>query len=974
MKNGFRKDSSYWDRKLAAYLHDPPDKPIRIQGHEDRSAMLLEALGVQYSLSPDLYKQADIMASGMDRTKLLGYSRNKKDDGSVDFSRSPFLTHPTGNGPGLRLELPGDIDVKKTAEEIKLIIQEDLDGPEGICSRFRNDPDGLAAARFHYVHHVLRARLSEEYVGGLGAFWNRLPADTRIPDHSIWQHCGLVSALASCIEESEIGQASLVVFGIAPVQDFIERARKLRDFWTGSLILSWLAFEGTREIVYRFGSDHVLYPSLVGQPMIDQMLRKECGLQGVAWKKRDAVEKKECGLQGIARKTRDVVENKVASLPNKFVFLAPAGKEEETANAVESRIRNEWRNLGKIVFAHVVENRLCKQDEYVERQFERQMEGYFQFHWAACPFLEVSKRENVKKMLPESVWKGPFEFRDDAEKLSVGFRDRHLPYVATHALAQTFLAAGKTYRREPRTREDGIKCPLYGNLEILRYGADKGKNPRPEHDPFWSEFKANWGEKPDFKSKERLSSIALVKRIAGIVLEKEKITGHPLYPFFESGFRFPSTTEVALTDYLAKVEKGLPEMTATLGAHWKRILAQYQHQIDEDRETNETDSDEICELAPGQDKICEDIMEVMKNNGVSLDEADKYYAVLMMDGDKMGSLVAGETLHSKWESVIHEKLVEKMKEQMHGENYNLFWEKHLRDRRILAPSVHTAISEALGDFSLHAVPKIVEKYNGHLIYAGGDDACAFFPVSTVIQAAREISKAYTMGFVKFDDSHPAGIEIGDSVFPFRGRLGVHLGEGENISVSAAVLIAHHKRPLKGVVKRAHELLKSEAKENCGRNAIVVELAKRAGGSRLFSSKWHEKPLAGLAVGSTDKRTTVLDCFLDLAKELGKGEKSLLSSSLVYGLEELTPGIEALAKTCPEKIGTFLTKRISRSGGGRDDEKKEQIGKLAERVAALVVRKGEKDQVRIETEPLVIARFMGPLILNAERRMKADEKR
>ncbi len=28
-------DTSFWKRKLAAFLHDPPHKPYRIAGHED---------------------------------------------------------------------------------------------------------------------------------------------------------------------------------------------------------------------------------------------------------------------------------------------------------------------------------------------------------------------------------------------------------------------------------------------------------------------------------------------------------------------------------------------------------------------------------------------------------------------------------------------------------------------------------------------------------------------------------------------------------------------------------------------------------------------------------------------------------------------------------------------------------------------------------------------------------------------------
>ncbi len=199
---------------------------------------------------------------------------------------------------------------------------------KGLSDYFEKDPISFAPARFHYVHHVLRERLADENVGGLGGVWHRMPADTRIPDHSIWQHCALVSSLASCFELSPEKRASILVFNITPVQDFIARARKLRDFWTGSLIFSWLAFEGIRKLIYLLGSDHILYPSLIGQPMVNWLLAKECGLGMLARAENTA------GLAGVA------------SFPNKFVCLVPTGQEDSIRRSNQAehfgRLASPW--------------------------------------------------------------------------------------------------------------------------------------------------------------------------------------------------------------------------------------------------------------------------------------------------------------------------------------------------------------------------------------------------------------------------------------------------------------------------------------------------------------------------------------------------------------------------------------------------------------------------------------------------------
>jgi CRISPR-associated protein Cmr2 len=77
---------------------------------------------------------------------------------------------------------------------------------------------------------VLRFQLAEQNKAGLGGLWHRLPADTRFPDHSIWQHNALTSALYSSMRLAGCADnIGLMVFSLAPVQGFIENARKLRD-------------------------------------------------------------------------------------------------------------------------------------------------------------------------------------------------------------------------------------------------------------------------------------------------------------------------------------------------------------------------------------------------------------------------------------------------------------------------------------------------------------------------------------------------------------------------------------------------------------------------------------------------------------------------------------------------------------------------------------------------------------------------
>jgi CRISPR-associated protein Cmr2 len=101
-----------------------------------------------------------------------------------------------------------------------------------------------------------------------------LPADTRIPDHTIWTHNQVTSAIAGCFSNSEL-KAAFLKFQIEPVQEFIAAARSIRDLWSGSFLLSWLMTAGLKALSEEVGPDAVIFPSLYGQPLFDLRWRDE---------------------------------------------------------------------------------------------------------------------------------------------------------------------------------------------------------------------------------------------------------------------------------------------------------------------------------------------------------------------------------------------------------------------------------------------------------------------------------------------------------------------------------------------------------------------------------------------------------------------------------------------------------------------------------------------------------------------------
>ncbi|WNS77429.1 type III-B CRISPR-associated protein Cas10/Cmr2 [Bacillus sp. DTU_2020_1000418_1_SI_GHA_SEK_038] len=109
-----------------------------------------------------------------------------------------------------------------------------------------------------------------------------------------------------------------------------------------------------------------------------------------------------------------------------------------------------------------------------------------------------------------------------------------------------------------------------------------------------------------------------------------------------------------------------------------------------------------------------------------------YYAILMMDGDNMGSLFSGERMES-----------------------------------------YSEVSKKLATFAMDAVPKIVEKeVRAQLVYAGGDDVLAFMPVQDALKIANDLRFAFSSeeeGLGK-GATASAGLVIGHEKAPLQGLL------------------------------------------------------------------------------------------------------------------------------------------------------------------------------------------------------------
>lgn len=898
----------YWQHKLSVYLHDPPHKCLSIKEHERWAKDIANCLGHPIA-GKDQYKSADMISSGLTRAATPKYSPNENKNGAVDFTKSPFITHPLVKCKPLKLALTDRINPEEVHNALLDILSADIEK-----TSFQAADEERARRILFYLSFVLKKRLRTENAGGLGAAWDYLPADTRIPDHPIWQHTALTSAIASSMKQDGNGNVSLAVFAITPVQAFIAKARKLRDHWLGSVILSYLAFSAIRHLSETIGPDHLVYPSLHDQSLVESWLSRQYDFGDLLAEKDQSIKQTVEGGKSIA------------SFPNKLVFIAPTAQAEEICQGVSEAVQKEWLRLAGIVRDFI------GSEDALHNLFDYQVLDYWQYSFASIRLPKPDETEQLAKLLHKEKW------QDEAETIK-RFASMHGEatariYSAAHSLIQGTLAASKQKPVKLRKPQNGEKCPLCGEHEVLHNINQPEKSSAAAYKEgiktFWDNLRNRFnaqGSSSEIGENERLCAVCSVKRFLPRAIRKMK--NELLYDLLSDVGSFPTTTGIAAYRYIEEMK--------TAGILPADKIAQFIDYLHDSKKDEGFDNEATPELLQ--------IIKKGKKEGIKLTNYDSYYAVLLMDGDKMGDLINGATITASWGDVISPELLKRyQKPAFNPPNDQL--RSHLDKKRILNPSLHAAVSDSLNSFARFSVAPVIAGTGGRLIYAGGDDVCAILPLDKALQAAEDIRKAYTADFVQYTDQGAKPCSTNSNL---AGKLGVHLGCADGISISAAIIIAHHKQPLREVLKDAHTLLDGVAKQKAGRNALAIRLKKRSGGDRDFYCKWE-------AQNSFLGDETVLESFNAIADLVGDS----VSRSLIYRLSSLKDAIACLnlsdAKDT-EKMIKLIEYEVKHSGL-LDKEQKAQSRQIAGRLAAIIITPEADQADRFNPDAAIIAGFFG----------------
>jgi hypothetical protein len=801
--------ADFWKRKLAAFLHDTPTKCLNIREHQEKSHIAMSRAGFTAEEIGCYDYEADWAAAAADRYPFPT-SRASGLSCAFDGHRNQFH-HPLGGTKETPAPQLGFTPIASDAlgSETEQVCQPLLETGQPA------DPDFWRDRCF--AHWRLWCRDAREKDHRL-AF---LPADTRIPDHTIWNHMQVVSALAGANTD---GGPAFLRLQIGGVQEFIGQARNTRDLWSGSYLLSWLMVAGLKDLTSRIGPDAVVFPNLLGQPLFDLQWRDEIWNElraqpnaPTVWQGNPDATGQRSGLD--AGPTAQLTPN----FPNVFLALVPANQAAALGQSTADVIREELKSIAACVWNHALTAGILKPDD--RSRFDSQIARFLNITWQAEPWPAEAKPQdgsgldaacalatNAPSNSPlataavgvaaiRHMAEHDMPLKDRDSRYYIGGKDGPKQKLNNTGLAWSILVAHQQAQldavRQTRvfspSAEGGWTIGSHNTKDAL-IGRDEALIGGAELHARCSAAGEGWSRL--FKKNDPVAALTLLKRTWHIAYL------HDVWKFPLAAFKMPNT----------------------------RGIAAHEPFSDSDTE------DDVEDIPP----------------------SEKYFAVLALDGDEIGKWVSGAKTPPIADQLAHyadgsgnltEGSLPYFKRQcMAG---------FLASRRALSPSYHLQFSEALSAFALHCARPIVEAFDGRLIYAGGDDVVALLPADSALRCAEALRAAF-QGSSKlpqllaasphppqfaFTSPAPGFLARSDSCDHHqRGTPIPFIVPGPAAEVSVGLAIAHFKSPLQDVV-RAAQASEKRAKNALGRAAVSLRLMKRSGEILDWGSKWDGGGLA-----------------------------------------------------------------------------------------------------------------------------------
>ena len=353
-------------KKICAFLHDPPDKPIALSfkiAHEDLALDYLSILlGEDIEKITTQIKKADILAAKIDRV-----DGKEKSTIVSDFFKDTKYLHILKDKDSNREESEYSLLDDKEVSFIRGELQDKyrnftINNIKSIFEFFKNKYGSDLEKLYFALWRLLFDELSE--INELTLI-DKFPADTRFPNHNIEDHLNLASAFLREKDKLYFGLLS-----VGPVQDFISYSRSLKDLWAGSYLIAYLTFNAMLPFVEEYGPDSIIFPNLKNLPVFDKWLKEKKGIDV----------------------NYDEDKLKIPSIPNRFLVVC------DNSEKMKELFRESENNINQIV-SNMKDYLLKEKGIKDNLNF---LDNYFELYWVINEFDFETKENIVDKLYKNS--------------------------------------------------------------------------------------------------------------------------------------------------------------------------------------------------------------------------------------------------------------------------------------------------------------------------------------------------------------------------------------------------------------------------------------------------------------------------------------------------------------------------------------------------------------------------------------------
>lgn len=595
--------------------------------------------------------------------------------------------------------------------------------------------------------------------------------------------------MSAALRSEGIQPAKLFRFSLGPVSSFIGEARRTRDYWAGSFLLSWLSATAIRA-AHENGADILSPFALAADQSVDDA--PDPFFRAAVLGEAHAVEYD-------------------ATLPNQFRALVPDTFDPAVCRAA---VVHKWMALANAVWAHFVKDAVAEMDgaqrtmteEIWSEQIGTEAHCFWETVWVSGEAEDPGLRPDDLWLADRKRWRAPFFLGDtgpgDLCALMPLFRE----------------ISGRR-----RSKEGQLQTAFWNNLRShVEAQGGRGEIERTSL---------------DLRPGERLSAPALVKRLFPR-LPVERLRQNDLF-----GWTPPSTTiwQSRLFDGKPDVPinvKFWPSTAAVAAHHWVQSKAR-THDLHLVREYNKALADlddqtgrQIYKLrvaerqsrlhahlvyGTNEEPIIPDpaVKELCQTDGklfylnewensdsfqeIGVDPTSTafhaarralsklcnseapspYYAILQVDGDQLGKSFGRFPEHSE----------------------------------AIATALKTFVTDCRSIFSGSSTmgrPKAA----GDVIYSSADELIAVTPVEDALSAAILIRKAFSQAFEQLHHINPASAP----------------------TLSCSIVFARYSTALGWVIRRSGEALELAKNQN-GRDSIRIEVMHSSGTGPVWMTTW-----------------------------------------------------------------------------------------------------------------------------------------